>query len=338
MNSNLKNLPDLEEELTFKVDKHFNSKRLDQFLSEVYPEYSRNYYQNLIKEGLVFSEKKPIKKPSKKIKEGEEYTVLIPKPQNLEIKPEKIPLDILYEDEDIAVVFKPAGMVVHPSVGHTSKTLVNALLHHFKNVSQYGGKNRAGIVHRLDKDTAGLLITAKTEFAHKELQKQFQNKEVDKRYKTIVTGKPKQHEIIDLPIGRSIFNRKKMGTTSTNLRDAITEYWLENYDSKSNISLVDIKLYTGRTHQIRVHMSSIGHPILNDRTYGFKLSSVKDPKIREFLKTVPYHYLIAYKIGFSHPRTKQYIEVELDKFPEYFNVVQNILKGRDNALKQSRED
>ncbi len=328
----------IEEELLFKVDDQFANKRLDQFLADVYPEYSRSYYQKLIKDGYVLLNGKPEKKPSKKVKKDQEYKVLIPQQEPLEIKPENIPLDLYYEDEDIAVVFKPAGMVVHPSPGHTSGTLVNALLYHFKNISQYGGKERAGIVHRLDKDTAGLMIIAKTEFAHKELQKQFQERKVDKRYKAIVTGEPEKHQLIDIPIGRSIFDRKKMGTRATNLRDALTEYWLEIYDEKSNIALLDIKIYTGRTHQIRVHLSTIGHPILNDKIYGFKFTNVRDENLREFLKKVNYHYLVAYRIGFYHPRNNQYIQISLDKYPDYFEAVLKFLKGRDRALKQSRED
>ncbi len=334
----LENKNDFEESIEFTVSDKFKGKRLDQFLAEVYPEYSRSYYQKLIKEGFVFLGNKAIKKPSKKVKEKEIYTILIPKSEPLDIKPENIPLDIYYEDEDLAVVFKPAGIVVHPSPGHTSKTLVNALLYHFKNISEFGGKERAGIVHRLDKDTAGLMVIAKTEYAHKELQRQFQERKVDKKYKAIVLGKPKQHQLIDIPIGRSIYDRKKMGTKATNLRDALTEYWLEKYDEKNNISLLDVKIYTGRTHQIRVHLSSIGHPILNDKVYGFKITNVRNEYLKEILKKVDYHYLIAYKLGFFHPRSNRYLEFNIKEFPDYFQQVLNILKGRDKALKETRED
>lgn len=178
----------MEEIISFKVEEEFSNKRLDQFLALVYPEYSRSFYQNLIENGFVLLDNNPVRKSSTKVKTGQEFTIIIPPPEPLEIEPENIPLEIYYEDEDLAVVYKPPGMVVHPSVGHTSGTLVNALLYHFKNVSQYQGKERAGIVHRLDKDTAGLLIVAKTEFAHKELQKMFQDREIDKKYKAIVSG------------------------------------------------------------------------------------------------------------------------------------------------------
>ncbi len=306
-----------KEILTFNVDKDFSGKRLDQFLSSAYPEFSRSYYQKLIKDGFVSINEKKAKKPSVKVKEGMEIKLEIPPPKPLEIKPENIPLDIYYEDEDLAVVYKPPGMVVHPSPGHTSGTLVNALLYHFKNISEYGGRERAGIVHRLDKDTAGLLIVAKSEFAHKELQRQFQERTVDKRYKALVSGVVKKdHGFIDLPIGRSIYNRQKMGTEATNLRDALTEYWTEKRWEDHNISLVDIKLHTGRTHQIRVHFSAIGHPLLNDKIYGFKKSALKTDLAKKLVENLHYHALIAYRISFKHPRTGKVIDISLKSLPE----------------------
>ncbi|NPA12915.1 MAG: RluA family pseudouridine synthase [Aquificae bacterium] len=304
------------EELTFKVSEEEAGKRLDQFLAKVYPEFSRSFHQKIIKDGFVKVDEKTVKKPSAKIKEGWNITLTIPPPPQIEVEAENIPLDIHYEDEDLAVVYKPPGMVVHPSVGHTSGTLVNALLYHFKNVSQFAGRERAGIVHRLDKDTAGLMVVAKSEFAHKELQKQFQNREVDKRYKAIVVGLPnKDYGLIDLPIGRSVYNRQKMGTVSTNLRDALTEFWVEKRWPQHNLSLVDIKLHTGRTHQIRVHFSAIGHPLLNDKVYGFKKSALKSDIAREFSQNLPFHGLVAYSLSFKHPRTGEWIKTELKKMP-----------------------
>ncbi len=306
-----------KEILTFTVDREFSGKRLDQFLSNVYPEFSRAYYQKLIKDGFVYVDGKLVKKPSLKIKENREVKLEIPPPQELKVEPENIPLKIYFEDDDLAVVYKPPGMVVHPSPGHTSGTLVNALLYHFKHVSEYGGRERAGIVHRLDKDTAGLLIVAKSEFAHKELQKQFQERTVDKRYKALVTGiVKKDHGFIDLPIGRSIYNRQKMGIQATNLRDALTEYWTERRWERHNITLVDIKLHTGRTHQIRVHFSALGHPLLNDRVYGFKKSSLKTQTAKQAVENIPFHCLVAYKISFKHPRTGKEISVSLEHLPE----------------------
>ena len=312
------------EELIFKAEE--KGIRLDQFLAKAYPEFSRSYYQKLIKDGLVYVDEKQTKKPSAKLKENQSVRLIIPPPQRLEIEPENIPLEIHYEDQEIAVIYKPPGMVVHPSPGHTSGTLVNALLYHFENVSHYGGRERAGIVHRLDKDTAGLMVVAKSEFAHKELQKQFQERTVDKRYKAIVVGiVQKDHGLIDLPIGRSIYNRQKMGTVSTNLRDALTEYWTEKRWENHNLSLVDIKLHTGRTHQIRVHFSQIGHPLLNDRIYGFKKSSLRSDISRKLSEEMNFHALVAYRLSFTHPRTGERLNIQLPKLPEPIESYLSIL-------------
>ncbi len=314
-----------QEILNFKVEEEFKGKRIDQFLSSVYPEYSRSYYQKLIKDGYVLLNDTKVKKPSQKIKEGENYTLIIPPPEKIDIVPENIPLDIYFEDDDLAVIYKPPNMVVHPSPGHTSKTLVNALLYHFKNVSEFGGKERAGIVHRLDKDTAGLMVIAKSEFAHKELQKQFQDRIVEKKYKAVVTGiVKKNYGKIDFPIGRSIHDRKKMGLDATNLRDALTEYWVEKRFENHNLTVVDIKLHTGRTHQIRVHFSAIGHPLLNDKVYGFKKNSLKTKEAQNFSETFDYHALVSYKLGFYHPRRNEFMEFVLRELPEPFEKINEL--------------
>jgi len=313
--------------LEFEVSDEFNGKRLDQFLTSVYPEYSRSYYQKLIKEGNVSEGERVLKKPSLKVKSGQKITLTIPPPKPLEIEPENIPLKIFYEDEDLAVIYKPPHMVVHPSPGHTSGTLVNALLYHFRNVSQFQGKERAGIVHRLDKETAGLMVVAKSEFAHKELQKLFQERKVDKKYKAIVIGLvEKDHGFIDFPIGRSIHNRKKMGTVSTNARYALTEYWVEKRWEKHNLTLVDIKLHTGRTHQIRVHFSQLKHPLLNDKVYGFKKSQLKSEIAKELSNKLDYHALVAYRLSFNHPRTGEKTDISLEKLPE---PIDSIIKTLD---------
>ena len=313
---------DYEDILNFVVDDEFNGKRVDQFLQSVYPEYSRNYYQKLIKEGYLLLNDKVINKPSKKLKIGDSITLLIPPPPEIKLEPENIPLKIFYEDEDIAVIYKPPHMVVHPSPGHERGTLVNALLYHFKNLSEFGGRFRAGIVHRLDKDTVGLMVIAKTEFAHKELQKQFQNRNIEKKYKAIIVGIPeKEHDIINLPIGRSVNDRKKMGINTNKPREAITEYWLEKRWEKSNLSLVDIKLHTGRTHQIRVHFSALGHPLLNDKVYGFKKSMLKTKLAQQLSDKLDYHGLVAYRLSFKHPRKDKLIDISLEKLPEPLNEI-----------------
>ena len=320
-----------EEVLNFKVDDTFKGKRLDQFLQTVYPEYSRSYYQKIIKDGYTFINDNLVKKPSKKLKGSENITLFIPPVPELKVEPENIPLKIFFEDNDIAVIYKPPHLVVHPSPGHERGTLVNALLYHFKQLSEFGGKFRAGIVHRLDKDTAGLMVVAKSEFAHKELQKQFQNRKVDKRYKAIIVGIPKkEYGIINLPIGRSVKDRKKMGIDTAKPREAITEYWLEKSWKKHNLSLVDIKLHTGRTHQIRVHFSAIGHPLLNDKTYGFKKSLLGSKLAKSLSEKLDYHALVAYRLAFRHPRTNEKIDISLDKLPEPLeDIIQSLDKDRD---------
>jgi 23S rRNA pseudouridine1911/1915/1917 synthase len=318
--------------LEFEVDKEFEGKRLDQFLTTVYPEYSRSYYQKLIKEGNILVDEKQIKKPSTKLKPKQKITLIIPPPKPLEVVPENIPIDVFYEDEDLAVIYKPPHMVVHPSPGHTSGTLVNALLYHFKNVSNFQGKERAGIVHRLDKETAGLMVIAKTDFAHKELQKLFQERKIEKKYKAIVVGLvEKKHGFIDFPIGRSIYNRQKMGTVSTNLKDALTEYWVEKIWESHNLTLVDIKLHTGRTHQIRVHFSELGHPLLNDKVYGFKPSQLKSEAAKQLSKKLNFHALVAYKLSFNHPRTGKEIDVSLKELPKPLGDI--IIKLDETAKK-----
>lgn len=313
------------EHITFTVEENLKDLRLDQFLATAYPEYSRAYYQNLIKLGLVYVDGKSTTKPSNKVKEGQNILVYIPPPEPLNIQPENIPIKIYYEDNDLAVVHKPAGMVVHPSVGHLSGTLVNALLYHFKNISLYQGVERAGIVHRLDKDTEGLVVVAKSEFAHKELQRMFAERLVDKRYMAVVTGiVSKDYGLIDLPIGRSVYDRQKMGTVSTNLRDALTEFWVEKRNQKLNLTLVNIKLHTGRTHQIRVHFSAIGHPLFNDYVYGFKLSKV-DTSLKDLASRLRFHSLVAYKLTFNHPRTGELLEFKIESMPPQIKELEDMI-------------
>lgn len=313
------------ETINFRVEHELKDKRLDQYLSIAFPEYSRTYYQNLIKSGFVTIDENLITKPSYKVREGQEITLSIPPPEPLNIEPENIPLKVYFEDKDLAVIHKPAGMVVHPSVGHTSGTLVNALLYHFRNISLYQGIERAGIVHRLDKDTEGIMIVAKSEFAHKELQRMFANREIDKRYKAVVTGLVnKDYGLIDLPIGRSVYDRQKMATVSTNLRDALTEYWVEKKSQALNLTLVDIKLHTGRTHQIRVHFSALGHPLFNDYVYGFKLSKISE-NLKEIAGQIKFHSLVAYSISFKHPRTGENLVFQIDQMPQQIKRLEEIM-------------
>ena len=314
------------EVLTFEVGKEHKNLRLDKFLASVYPEVSRSYITDLIEEGYVKVDQRVVKKPSKKLKGGEVVELTLPPPKELELKPEPIPIDILYEDEDIAVVYKPPGIVVHPSPGYESGTLVNALLFHLDGLSSIGGVDRPGIVHRLDRGTAGVMVIAKNDRAHRELSRQFHDRLTDKRYLALVTPPPKEeHTVIDLPIGRSVSDRKKFSVFSAKAREAKTEFWLKESFPKANSALLDIKIYTGRTHQIRVHLHSQGMSIWGDTTYGFKKSKL--PKeYQNLVDLLPEgsFWLVAYKLGFYHPTTEEWMEFEVEPPKEYKEILERL--------------
>ena len=316
----------IREIITFKVSEDFNKQRLDKFLASVYPELSRSYIKELIEKGLVRIDGIKVSKPSKKVKVGSEVELSIPQPEKLELKPEPIPLDIIYEDKDIAVIYKPPGLVVHPSPGYESGTLVNALLYHIGDLSSIGGTDRPGIVHRLDKGTAGVMVVAKNNIAHRELSRQFQERLTEKRYLALVTPPPKEeHKLIELPIGRSLSDRKKFSVFSNKTRDAKTEYWLKELFEKANSGLLDIKIYTGRTHQIRVHLHSQGMHIWGDTTYGFKKSKIPG-KFRHLVDLIPEDsfWLVAYKLGFYHPSTKRWMEFKVEPPADYLKILEEL--------------
>jgi 23S rRNA pseudouridine1911/1915/1917 synthase len=270
--------------------------RLDQFLRRELPEHSRAFLQKLIEQGDVRVNGKP-SKPSHTVHAGDEISIEIPPPRPLAARPEEIPLDVLFEDADLIVVNKPAGLVVHPAAGNQEHTLVNALLHHCRGeLAGIGGVERPGIVHRLDKGTSGCIVVAKTDFAHQALVAQFKSRGVKKIYRAVCWGKlAKPSGRIETVIGRSERDRKKMSVRVTRGRQAVTDYRvLKQFPS---FALVELHIHTGRTHQIRVHMAHIGHPVVGDATYGRK------PEI-----PVARMMLHAYKLGFTHPRTQQFVE------------------------------
>jgi len=310
----------ISEVLEFK--KEGEEERLDKFLARVYPDLSRTYIKKLIKEGLVYVNGEEVKKPSRKLKEGERVILHVPEPEPLEVKPENIPIKVLYEDKDIAVVEKPCGLVVHPSPGYTSGTLVNALLYHIKDLSSIGGVERPGIVHRLDKETAGIMVIAKNDAAHRNLVKQFQERKTEKFYKVLVKGiVKKDYGIVDTPIARHPVDRKRFWVREEG-KEALTEYWVLKRYEKFEVTLLKVKIHTGRTHQIRVHFASIGHPVLGDRTYGFKSSSVP----RELLSLMgECNMLVAYHLGFFHPIEGKWMVFEIDE-PETFKSVHSWLE------------
>ncbi len=288
--------------------------RIDKVLAGLFPEYSRSYLQSLIEDWRVSVNGRPVK-ASDKVSDGAMVSLLVPPPEDLEVIPEDIPLDILYEDEDVILVNKPKGMVVHPAAGNLTGTLVNALLYHCGGeLSGIGGVRRPGIVHRIDKDTAGVLIACKTDLAHKSLSEQLAAHSVTRRYEAIVHGTFSQTEgTVDAPIGRHKTDRKRM-TIREDGKRAVTHYEvLENLGGK--YAHIACRLETGRTHQIRVHMTSISHPLVGDPIYG---PGKKDQALLKGLTGSPEgQMLFAEVLGFIHPRSGEYIEVHAP-LPAYF--------------------
>ncbi len=282
----------------YVVSETDKGERLDRFLRGQSPELSRAFLQKLIGQGLVLVNGRACK-PSYRVRAGDKVTVEIPAPRSLEAKPEAIPLEMLFEDKDLIVVNKPAGMVVHPAAGNFQGTLVNALLHHCRGkLAGIGGVLRPGIVHRLDKGTGGCIVVAKTDFAHQALINQFKSRAVKKVYRAVCWGRLERPTgKIETVIGRSRHNRKKMSARAARGREALTEYRvLKQFEQ---FALVELTPHTGRTHQLRVHMAHIGHPVVGDRVYG-RAGKVEISVARPLLH--------AYKLGFVHPRSQQFME------------------------------
>ena len=292
--------------LIITVNDEYTGQRIDKLISTLYDSMSRSAIQKILDEGNVTVNGIIVTK-NYKVRLNDKISVVIPKPKELQVTAENIPLDIRYEDDDLLVVNKPKGMVVHPAAGNYDGTLVNALLYHCKDsLSGINGVIRPGIVHRIDKDTSGLLIVAKNDFAHINLAEQIKYHTFTRKYQSVVYGKFKNLSgTVDAPIGRHPTDRKKMTVTVKNSKNAVTHYEvLKQYDKFTHLSL---KLETGRTHQIRVHMSYIGHPVAGDAVYGPK-------KVIEYLGGQCLH---AGLIGFKHPRTNKYIEIS-SELPNYF--------------------
>ncbi|MFJ8365980.1 RluA family pseudouridine synthase [Bacillus cereus] len=287
------------------------NERIDKFVTGINNEWSRTQVQQWIKDEVVTVNGKAVK-GNYKVKEGDEITVTIPEPEELDIQPEDLNLEIYYEDADVLVVNKPRGMVVHPAPGHTSGTLVNGLMHHCTDLSGINGVMRPGIVHRIDKDTSGLLMVAKNDMAHESLVNQLVAKTVTRRYKAIVHGViPHDKGTIDAPIARDKKERQSM-TVDENGKNAVTHFQvLERF---KDFTLVECRLETGRTHQIRVHMKYIGYPLAGDPKYG--------PKKTLDMNGQALHAGI---LGFDHPRTGEYIQFEAP-IPEVFEDALNILR------------
>jgi len=279
------------------VSANDNRLRLDQFLAKRLPEYSRSRLQQLIRSGFVRLNEQATR-PRQIVRSGDKINLIEPPLEKIEAVPEPIPLDVLFEDDDLIVINKPAGLTVHPGAGQREHTLVNALLSHCTTLSGIGGKERPGIVHRLDKETSGCLVVAKNDIAHRALSKQFAARTVEKIYLALVAGKlRKAAGIIDEKIGRHPVRRQRMQVTSLRGRTATTEY--RAIRSSDQATLIECRLHSGRTHQIRVHLHHLGHPVLGDKIYA--------PR---FAKNFRRQMLHAWRLGFRHPRTGDWRDFE----------------------------
>ncbi len=281
--------------------------RIDKYISDNISDLSRSYIQQLISDKTVLVNGNPCKS-NYKTKENDIIDIMYEEPKELDVIPENIPIDIVYEDESIIIVNKPKNMVVHPSAGHESGTLVNALLYHCKDsLSSINGVIRPGIVHRIDMNTTGLLVICKNDNAHKILAEQLKEHSITRKYHAICYGIIKEDGTVNAPIGRHPVDRKKMAINYKNGRDAITHYKVLKQSVKG-YTYIECSLETGRTHQIRVHMASIGHPILGDDVYGPQKTKIKN---------LTGQTLHAKTLGFIHPDTNKYIEFD-SPLPEYF--------------------
>ncbi len=292
------------EDIKIRIIEEQSGKRIDKVLAQMLPDFSRTQIQQLMTGGHVCVNDKVVK-ASYKVENQDEVLVHIPEPESSDILPENIPLKIVYEDQDVIVVDKPSGMIVHPSAGIYTGTLVNALLYHCQDLSGINGVMRPGVVHRIDKETSGLLMVAKNDMAHQSLSEQLQEHTVTRRYLALVHGLiPHEFGRIEAPIGRDPHDRQKMTCTDKNAKEAITNFKvLERF---KDMSLVECRLETGRTHQIRVHMQYIGYPVYGDPQYGLRRDD-----------TTHGQYLHAKILGFIHPRTGEEMYFESD-LPDYF--------------------
>ncbi|WP_226578551.1 RluA family pseudouridine synthase [Halobacillus litoralis] len=298
----------------YVVTEQDQSKRIDKLLTDVIADSSRSQIQGWLKSDVVLVDGKAVKS-NYKVQAGDTITWHIPEPEPMDILPENIELDIVFEDEDVIVVNKPSGMVIHPSAGHYSGTLVNALLYHCQDLSGINGVERPGIVHRIDKDTSGLLMVAKNDLAHKSLAEQLSQKSVERKYEAIVHGEiPHEYGTIDAPIGRDTKDRQKMAVVDGG-RDAVTHFRVLRHFT--DFTLVECTLETGRTHQIRVHMRYISHPLAGDPKYG--------PRKTLDLNGQALH---AKSLGFEHPRTGEWIKFEVEP-PKDFQDTLTYLKTRE---------
>ena len=323
-----------EKVFNLKVLSGYNGNRIDRFLQSHLDKISRTKIQNLISEGFVKLNNNKISESAKKIKTNDTIEIKFPPPKETHIKPQKISLNILYDDDDIIIINKPAGMVVHPGAGNYDYTLVNGLLFHYHNkLSSIGGKLRPGIVHRIDKDTSGVIVVAKNDFSHNNLSKQFSDHSIKRTYEALVWSslKPKNGKINE-KISRSIKNRQLMSVRKNIGKMAITNYkTLEVFQNINipKISLIECKLETGRTHQIRVHMNFKGNPILGDKSYGKSRKKFKeiDLNIEKKIDNFNRQALHAKSLSFMHPTKKKEFYFEAKRPKDFDTLIKNLKKA-----------
>jgi 23S rRNA pseudouridine1911/1915/1917 synthase len=293
---------------TILVEPPDSGKRLDRYIASCISECSRSIATNLIRNGEIRVQGM-VRKPGYRVKAGDEICGCIPPPTPVLFKPEPIPIEILHEDDDIIVINKQPGLVVHPAPGHYSGTLVNALLHHCPRLNGIGGALRPGIVHRLDKDTSGVLVVAKNDRAHIHLSRQFKSRRVKKKYLTLVYGRMESDSgSVSLPIGRHPVDRKKMSTNSRKSRIAETTW--QRIERFERATLIEVNLKTGRTHQIRVHCAAIKHPVMGDKVYGYRKIGRNVTYSKNLFESVPRQMLHAWRILLTHPVTEEKVSFE----------------------------
>jgi 23S rRNA pseudouridine1911/1915/1917 synthase len=311
---------------TFTVSPDDAGVRLDRFLASALPEHSRSQIQRLIRDGLVHVAGREAK-PNQAVKAGQGVEIEIPEPVAPVPLPEALALPTVYQDADLIVIDKPAGMVVHPAAGHASGTLVNALLYHVGDLSGIGGEKRPGIVHRLDRGTSGLMVVAKHDAAHAELSRQFHDREVEKDYLALVWGDVQAGRRIDAPIGRDPGNRKKMSARARRSREAVTR--IVRAEHLPGLTFAQVAIQTGRTHQIRVHLSAIGHPVVGDALYGGVRRRV--PGCLRVVNRLERPFLHAARLAFKHPGDGRRMEFT-SALPEDLQRVLTELRERETAL------
>ena len=311
----------------FSVAAGEEGQRLDLFLTQKEPSLSRARIQRAIEEGWVWVNGRPVR-AGRKVKAGDVVAIALPEAKPSGVLPEAIALSILYEDPSLLVIDKPAGMVVHPAAGHSGGTLVNALLHHCRDLSGIGGILRPGIVHRLDKETSGLMVVAKTDEAHRSLAGQFKRHEVKKTYQALVYGEPgAEGGRIEAAVGRHPSDRKKMSTRSRRGRSAVTIWRVR--EGYGVAALLEVDIETGRTHQIRVHLTELGHPVVGDRVYGGagRIRAVGDASARARMKVLDRQALHAWRLGFAHPVTGQWMQFS-SPLPDEIAGICDFLRAR----------